>query len=59
VPAGRPQRIEGTVEVFDLTVDAPHNFFAGGFLVHNKDRDYSPSIDDDWYVLWPPAKAVK
>ncbi len=45
--------IDGTVPVFDLTVDAPHNYFAGGLLVHNKDRAWSASIDDPWHFIWP------
>lgn len=38
VRAGRPLRIEGPVTVYDLTIDGPANFFAGGRLVHNKSR---------------------
>jgi hypothetical protein len=53
VKAGQAKRLAGRVEVFDLTVDGPHTFFAGGFLVHNKDRPYLPALDDPWYILWP------
>jgi hypothetical protein len=37
--AGRIQRIVERVEVFDLELeDAPHSYFAGGILVHNKSK---------------------
>ncbi len=39
------------IDVVDLTVDAPHNFFAGGMLVHNKKVVYSPGLHDAWYRL--------
>lgn len=51
--AGAPKEIREAIEVFDLTVDGPHCFFAGGYLVHNKDRPYWPKTDDPWYDLWP------
>lgn len=51
VEAGTPRIIDERVDVYDLTVDGPHCFFAGGFLVHNKDRGYSPKLDDPWYSL--------
>lgn len=38
VPAGVPESIDGAVRVYDLEVDGPANFFAGGVLVHNKSR---------------------
>lgn len=44
----------GAVRVFDLTVARPHNFFAGGLLVHNKDRGYWPKLDDPWFFMWDP-----
>ncbi len=53
VPAGEPRWLSGRVQVFDLTVDEPHCFFAAGLLVHNKSRRYSPRLDDPWYDLWP------
>jgi hypothetical protein len=56
VLARKPRLIAARVEVFDLTVDGPHCYFAGGFLVHNKKRLYSPDIDDPWYYLWPTPK---
>jgi hypothetical protein len=59
VPAGTARRVRQAVEVFDLTVDEPHNFFAGRFLVHNKDRDYWPQVDDLYYRLWPLPEAKK
>jgi hypothetical protein len=52
VPAGRARWVSGRVQVFDLTVGEPHCFFAAGFLVHNKDRDYWPHVDDPWYDRW-------
>jgi hypothetical protein len=52
VRAGQPRIIEERIDVYDLTVDAPHCFFAGGLLVHNKDRAYSPNLDDPWYDTW-------
>lgn len=30
--------VPGTVDVYDLTIDGPHNVFAGGVLVHNRRR---------------------
>ena len=36
VPILEVRRIEGTVEVFNLTVDSPHTFVAEGVIVHNK-----------------------
>jgi hypothetical protein len=60
VEAGAPRVIDDPIDVYDLTVDGPHCFFAGGLLVHNKDRAYSPNLDDPWYSLGldvvPPAK---
>lgn len=50
--AGQPRVLEERTDVYDLTVDAPHCFFAGGLLVHNKDRAYSPNLDDPWYDIW-------
>jgi hypothetical protein len=51
---GKIEWLRERVAVHDVTVDEPHNFFAGGVLVHNKDRDYSPQLDDLWYRLWSP-----
>jgi RNA polymerase sigma factor (sigma-70 family) len=59
VPAGVGRPVVGAIDVFDLTVDGPHNFFAGGFLVHNKDRPYSPNLDDLWYRFWPLPEPKK
>jgi predicted lipid-binding transport protein (Tim44 family) len=36
VPILEVRRIEGTAEVFNLTVDSPHTFVAEGVIVHNK-----------------------
>jgi hypothetical protein len=52
-PLAVPQKVRGALAVYDITVDEPHNYFAGGILVHNKSRDYSPHLDDPWYQLWP------
>ena len=38
--------------VYNLTVDGPHNYFAGGYLVHNKDRGYRSELDDPWLFMW-------
>src|SRR5262249_52876833 len=53
VSVGAIERLHGRVAVYDLTVDEPHNFFAAGVLVHNKDRPPMAELDDYWYVLWP------
>ncbi len=58
ISAGPLESRSDVTEVYDLTVDDPHNFFAGGFLVHNKSRPYSPRIDDIWYILWPDELQV-
>ncbi|MBI5724742.1 MAG: hypothetical protein HZA50_12335 [Planctomycetes bacterium] len=47
-----PRLVRGKVAVFDVTVDGPHNFFAGGLLVHNKDRGWSKDLDDAWYFYF-------
>lgn len=56
VRAGEPKLVRGPVDVFDLTVDGPHTFFAGGFLVHNKSIA-APAAGDltrtTYFVLWP------
>ena len=49
VKAGAAVVKKGRVRVYDLTVGSPHCFFAGGYLVHNKDRMYSPKLDDPWF----------
>jgi hypothetical protein len=54
VAVGKVERVRGVVAVYDVTVDEPHNFFAAGVLVHNKDRPYVPKQDDLWYRLWSP-----
>lgn len=48
-----------TKRVFDLDVEETHNFFAGGVLVHNKDRDYWSWLDDSWYFMWSPKRPTK
>jgi hypothetical protein len=54
--AGKAERRQGAFRVYDLTVDGPHTFFAAGVLVHNKDRDYWPHVDDHWYLIWGGGK---
>lgn len=55
IPAGEPKRVVRPVDVFDLTVDGPHTFFAGGFLVHNKSVAFRPSdlSRTQYFLLWP------
>jgi hypothetical protein len=48
--------IGGDVEVFDVAVDGPHNFFAAGLLVHNKSILWTPQHFVPWYALWNRAK---
>ncbi|MEM7261651.1 MAG: Hint domain-containing protein [Planctomycetota bacterium] len=38
--------------VFDISTSGPHNYFAGGLLVHNKKRAWSLERDDKWYALF-------
>ena len=47
--------VGGEVEVFDVAVDGPHNFFAGGLLVHNKSIAWTPQAFVPWYALWNRA----
>ena len=44
--------VDEPTAVYDLTVDEPHNFFAGQILVHNKSRAWSPTLDDPWYFFF-------
>ena len=53
---GTPAIIEEYVDTYDLAVSGTHNYFAGGVLVHNKDRSYIPGIDDPWYFFWPRSE---
>ncbi len=46
------------VEVFDVAVDGPHNFFAAGVLVHNKSIAWTPQHFVSWYSLWNRAPAM-
>lgn len=46
----------GPADVFDLTVEPPHTFFAGGWLVHNKRKIRGPE-DHPFYILWPELLA--
>ena len=36
--AGSLEQVPGEIIVYDLSVDWPHSYFAGGVLVHNKSR---------------------
>lgn len=44
--------VSGPVTVFDVMVKGPHNFFAGGVLVHNKSIAWTPEAFVPWYALW-------
>ena len=44
--------IAGDHTVYSLVVEEPHTYFAGGVLVHNKDRMYVPELDDPWLFMW-------
>ena len=48
-----PELLHGTTEVYEIAVDGPNNYFAGGVLVHNKQLVPNPHHDDPWYTLWP------
>jgi len=60
-----PQPLAERVTVIDLSVDWPHNFFAGGILVHNKAAETPEGFavsTDSWSTLYlrptppePPA----
>ncbi|HLU64698.1 MAG TPA: Hint domain-containing protein [Kofleriaceae bacterium] len=50
VPA--PAALPGEAPVYHVEVAPPHTFFAGGLLVHNKDRGYRAELDDPWLFLW-------
>ena len=57
----RPVKVEsvevvgGRVDVFDVAVDGPHNFFAADMLVHNKSIAWTPQAFVPWYALWNRA----
>lgn len=36
---GSVELIDGAIQVYDLSVELPHNYFAGGILVHNRTED--------------------
>ena len=56
------RRIEGTAEVFNLTVDSPHTFIAEGVIVHNKGGGFgggfhgggSGGSGDPWWAMLMP-----
>jgi hypothetical protein len=52
------KNVGGDVEVFDVAVDGPHNFFAAGILVHNKSIAWTPQHFVPWYSLWNRAPAM-
>lgn len=52
------KNIGGEVDVFDVAVDGPHNFFAAGLLVHNKSIAWTPQHFVPWYSLWNRAPAM-
>jgi hypothetical protein len=54
--AATPRPIDEPIDVYELVVDGPHNYFAGGVLVHNKNRNYWPDTDDAWYQMWPQRR---
>lgn len=49
------ETIGGEIDVFDVAVDGPHNFFAAGLLVHNKSIAWTPQHFVPWYALWNRA----
>lgn len=54
LPIASPRRLHRPGQVFDLSVDWPHNFFAGGWLVHNKVAATGAirlAFGDDWGSL--------
>jgi hypothetical protein len=54
IKAGIVTHVSEAIPVFDLTVEGPANFFAGGILVHNKILVPAPTyIEDPWITLWP------
>lgn len=54
VLAGVPRQLTEAIDVYDLAVDSPHTYFAGGILVHNKQRVYTYSpASTAYYQLWP------
>lgn len=59
--AGRRVRVESieanaeAVDVYDVAVSEPNNFFAGGLLVHNKSIAWTAKAFVPWYALWNRA----
>ena len=47
--------VGGEINVYDVAVDGPHNFFAAGILVHNKSIAWTPKAFVPWYALWNRA----
>jgi hypothetical protein len=48
-------KVSSEIDVFDVAVDGPHNFFAAGVLVHNKSIAWTPQAFVPWYALWNRA----
>lgn len=46
-----PQLLNRKTQVFDLAVNEPHNFFAGGILVHNKSMAFGMGFFDRWKLF--------
>lgn len=46
-----PRLLSRRTAVLDLTVDEPHNFFAGGLLVHNKSEGLAGAFFDRWRLF--------
>lgn len=59
VAIGSGERIDGETRVWCLSVEHPHTYFAGGILVHNKDRAWSPNLDDPWHFYWGPDGVIR
>jgi len=52
VRSSLPRPLSTQTMVYDLSVGWPNNFFAGGWLVHNKQGYYAPMRGDQWYWLF-------
>jgi len=55
VPVATVESVGGNIDVYDVAVDGPHNFFAAGLLVHNKSIAWTPEAFVPWYALWKRA----
>jgi hypothetical protein len=52
VTSSVPQQLTAQTVVYDVSVGWPHNFFAAGWLVHNKSFISHAVYDNDWYQLF-------